>query len=420
MGRSFGARASRMQGDARERRRPFGPSSIAGGDPAPRGARIRAIGPPRGALRLGALAAVLVAVYVAGLGLEPLGANPYLRTASQLVEDGTLARGAWGMGFPLVIAPAEALGGTTAVELFLVAIAALGFVLGALLARRIVPEPYASAAAALAGLSAPAIVYAGEIAPPAMAGTLLAGATLCTVIARDAPRAAPVFGAAALLAVLPWLDPVYVVPAVPVAAALYVWCRRARHPTLGLIAVELAAASVVLYATLNERVYGGPTPWSALPSGESATGAFSLAEHLERAPRLITLWLDTGGGLLRWAPIFAFVFFSAWLLRRSRMEGLARVVPERAAAEAAAGLALAVVAAVLLVAVFLVPWLDDPMVGVPGFPAVHESGPLAAGHLVPALPVASALVAWGLRHAPRVGAVLGAATLALSAWLFVS
>ena len=368
-------------------------------------------------IRLAALAAVLVAVYVAGLGLEPVGANPYLRSAQALVDDGVLLRGAWGLGFPLLIAPLEAIG---AVEALLVGVAALGFVLGALLARRIVPEPYASAGAALAGLSAPAIVYAGEIGPEATAGTLLAGATLCTAIARDAPRPAPVFGAAALLAVLPWLDPRFVVPALPVAAALYVWCRRARRPTLGLIAVELAAASVVTYATLNERVFGGPTPWSALPAGVSATGAFSPAEHLERTPRLITLWLDTGAGLLRWAPIFAFVFFAVWLLRRSRAEGLARVVPERASAEAAAGLALAVVAAVLLVAVFLVPWIDDPPVAVPGFAAESESGPLTAGHLVPALPVAAALVAWGLRHAPRIGAVLGAATLALSVSLFVS
>ena len=69
-----------------------------------------------------------------------------------------------------------------AVELFLAAFAALGFVLAALLARRIVPEPYASAGVALAGLSVPAIVHAGEILPFAAAGTLLAGAALCAVI----------------------------------------------------------------------------------------------------------------------------------------------------------------------------------------------------------------------------------------------
>ena len=356
-------------------------------------------------MRFVALAAVLVAVYVAGLELEPRAGDEYLRTASALVEDGELVRGAWGLGFPLLIAPAEALGGARAVELFLVALAALGFVLGALLARRIVPEPYASAGAALAGLSAPAIVYAGEIGPEAAAGTLLAGASLCVALAYDAPRPAPAFGAAALLAVLPWLDPRYLVPAIPVAAALYVVCRRGRRPTLGLIAVELVGASVVLYATLNERLYGGPTPWSALPSGVSATGASSVAEYLERAPRLVTLWLDPAAGLLRWAPVFALVPFAAWLLRRSRWEGLARVVPERAGAEAAAALALAVFAAVLLVAAFLFPSIDTE--------------PFAARHLVPALPVAAALVAWGLRHAPRVGAALGVVTLAVSAALFM-
>jgi hypothetical protein len=356
-------------------------------------------------LRPAALAAVLVAAYVAGLGLEPRGGEVYLRTAETLLDQGEVVRGSWGIGFPLLIGPAEAVGGARAVELFLVALTAAGFVAGALLGRRIVPEPYASAGAALAGLSAPAIVYAGEIGPEAAAGTLLAGATLCTVIARDAPRSAPVFGAAAMLAVLPWLDPRDVIPALPVAAALYLFCRRARHPTLGLIAVELVGASVVLYATLNEQLYGGPTPWSALPAGVSATGALSIAGHLERAPRLVTLWLDPEAGLLRWAPIFAYVAFAAWLLQRSRWERLARVVPERAGAEAAAGLALAVVGAVLLVAAFLVPTIDTE--------------PFAARRLVPALPVAAALVAWGLRHAPRVGALLGAASLALSASLFI-
>jgi len=356
-------------------------------------------------VRLAVLAAVLVAVYVAGLGLEPRAGDEYLRTASALVDHGELRRGPWGIGFPLLIAPAEAIGGGQAVELLLVALAALGFVLGALLARRIVPEPYASAGAALAGLSAPAIVYAGEIGPEAVAGTLLAGAALCVAAVRDAPRRAPAIGAAALLAVLPWLDARYLVPAVPVAAALYVFCRRGRRPTLGLIAVELVGASVVLYATLNERLYGGPTPWSALPNGVSATGASSVTGYVERAPRLVTLWLDPSAGLLRWAPVFALVPFAAWLLQRSRREGLARVVPERAAAEAAAGLALAVFAAVLLVAAFLYPSID--------------AEPFAARHLVPALPAAGALVAWGLRHAPRIGAALGAVTLAVSVWLFI-
>jgi hypothetical protein len=82
---------------------------------------------------------------------------------------------------------------------------------------------------------------------------------------------------------------------------------------------------------------------------------------------------------------------------------MARAVPERADAEAAAGLSLLVCAAVVLVAAFAAPTLSGDW-----FPARH---------LVAAFPVAVGLVAWGLRHAPRVGAVLAALTLLGSAWL---
>jgi hypothetical protein len=340
-------------------------------------------------VRLFALWLLLFAVYLVGNEPPTSEELDYLRIATTLVHDGELVRSPLGLGFPLLIAPLEGLG-DEAVAVVLAAVAAFGFVLAALLARRIVPEPYASAGAGLAGLSVPAVASAATILPAATAGTLLAGAALCAVAA---PRRVPVFGAAALLATLPWLDPRLIVPAVPVAAALYLWCRQGRRATVGLIAVELVAASVVLYVTLNEQLYGGPTPWSALPSTVSATGADTVAEYLERLPRLVTVPVE----LLRWAPAFALVLYAAWLLRRSRAEELARIVPERAGAEAAAGLALAVVATVLLVAAFLVPTADDR-------------------YLVPALPVAGALVAWGLRHAPRVGAALAVATLALSAY----
>jgi hypothetical protein len=52
------------------------------------------------------------------------------------------------------------------------------------------------------------------------------------------------------------------------------------------------------------------------------------------------------------------------------------------------------------------------------FPTI-DTEPFVARHLVPALPVAAALVAWGLRHAPRVGAALGVVTLAVGAALFI-
>jgi hypothetical protein len=162
----------------------------------------------------------------------------------------------------------------------------------------------------------------------------------------------------------------------------------------------------VFYATLNERLYGGPTPYSAALPGRTPFGADSASEYVDRTPRLAALWLQRDYGLLRWAPVLALAFFAAWLLWRSRSEQLARVIPARATTEAAAGLALAICAAQLLVAAFAVPTMYGDW-----FPGRQ---------LAAALPAAAALCAWGLRHAPRVGAALGAVTLAASAWLLIA
>ena len=174
-----------------------------------------------------------------------------------------------GLGFPLLIAPVEGLG-DEAVEVVLAAVAALGFVLAALLARRIVPEPYASAGAGLAGLSAPAVAYAGTILPAMTAGDAARGRDAVRGHgARDAAAGAGLRGGGdarrAAVARSAARDPGAAgrrraVPLVP---------RAARRGTMGLIAVELAVASLVLYATLNERLYGGFTPWSQHPSAPS-------------------------------------------------------------------------------------------------------------------------------------------------------
>jgi hypothetical protein len=359
------------------------------------------------ALRLVALWAVLFAVYAAGIGIDPRSGDElvHLRIAKTLIDDGQVEDLPQGAGFALLIAPARELGGARAVELMLAAIAALGFVLAALLARRIVPEPYASAGAALAGLSPPATAHGAAIYPELLAGTLLAGGALCAASARERPRKSTALGGGAMLAVLPWLSPLLVIPAAPVALALYTWCRRGRRPLLGLVSVELIGGSLVFYATLNERLYGGPTPWSANPPGVTATGAQTAVDYLERLPRLATAWVDPSAGLLRWAPVFALVFYAGWLLWRSQRTGLSRVVSARAGAEATAELALAIVGAQLLVAAFLVPSL--------------ETRHFAALHLAPALPVAGALVAWGLRHQPRIGGLLGVITLAASVWVLL-
>ena len=398
-------------------------------------------GSPRGALRLVALWVVLFAVYAAGLGVEASAGSPfgsdephYLLIAESIVSDGDLdltdeydsrAYAPWvegelepsgeptglvlrepqGAGFPALIAPAYALGGARAVELFLAAIAALGFVLAALLARRIVPEPYASAGAALVGLSPPAVAYATAVLPELAAGTLVIGAALCAVAARERPRVATVLGGGALLAIVPWLGIKFALPALPVAVALFRWPRRAGRRLLAIAGAELVVGSLVFYATLNERLYGGPTPNSAGLPGRAPFGADSATDYLERIPRLAGLWLDREYGLLRWAPVLALAFFAIWLLWRSQRDQLARLVPARATAEAAAGLALAICAGQLVVAAF-------------GAPTMYGDW-FPGRELVAALPAMAVLCAWGLRHAPRAGAALGAVTLGTTAALLV-
>jgi hypothetical protein len=165
-------------------------------------------------------------------------------------------------------------------------------------------------------------------------------------------------------------------------------------------------ASLVAFATVNDVLYGGLTPYSAADPGRPATGASDAGDYLERVPRLVGLFLDRDGGLLRWAPVLALAFGSVWLLWRSRRERLADLLPERLDVEIAAALALLVCGATVAVAAFGAPTTEGSW-----FPGRH---------LVAALPCAAALCAWVLRHAPRTGAALGAVTLLGSAWLLVA
>jgi hypothetical protein len=351
---------------------------------------------------------VLFAAYAATLGVDAgrggarhAGAETaYLRAADRLAGgDGLDRADPHGAGFPALLVPAHAVGGATAVELLLAAVAALAFVLGAALARRVVPDPWATWAALLAGLSPPALAHATAVTPALTAGALLAGAVLCALAVRERPSMRFAFGGAALLAVLPWLDPWLLVPALPVALLLARWTARRGRSLVALGTAEVQLASLVFYVSLNDRLYGGFTPLAV--ADDPVTGTSGLDGYAGRLPRLATLWVQREVGLLRWAPVLLLAFLGAWLLWRSRRERLGRLVAERRDAEHAAFLALAVCAAQVMVAVFALPRLG----GMPG-------AALAVG-----LPCAVPLVAWGLRHAPRAGLVLGVLTLVGSVWL---
>ena len=306
----------------------------------------------------------------------------------------------YGIGMSLLVAPAYAIGGAVAVELFMAALAALAFVLAAALARRVVPDPWATWAAVLAALSPPALAQATAVAPLLPAGALLCAAALCALRARERPLMRNAFGGGLALALLPWLDPWLLIPAAPVAFLLARWTARRGRSVVALGSLEIQLASLVFYASLNERLYGGLTPLAVADA--PATGASSLSDYAERLPRLVGAGLERDAGLLRWAPVVALVLLGAWLLLRSRRVRLARLVAEQRDAEHAAFLALAVCGAQLIAAAFTTPSLAG----------------LGAA-LVPALPCAVAPMAWGLRHAPVAGWALGALTLAGSLWLVV-
>ncbi|HEV2774833.1 MAG TPA: hypothetical protein VGV90_04510 [Solirubrobacteraceae bacterium] len=389
--------------------------------------------------RAAALWLVLFAAYAATIGLPAFGSSQfggdephYLLTAESIVSDrdldlrdeyAGLAYRDWypyvlerhgrlrngqaneptGAGFALLIAPAYALGGPLAVQLLLAAIAALAFVLAAALARRIVPEPWATGAALACGLSPPALAYSTTVTPELTAGALVAAAAVLALRVRELPRIRWVASAAFALGLLPWLGLQFTVAALVIALAMLAWLRRRARGFALLVAVEVILFSIVMFVTVNEQLFGGFTPSAAALPGDRLD-ALGAGDFLDRAPRLVGLWVDRDVGVLRWAPLVALAFYGLWLLWRSRRDHIARIVPERAVVEAAATLCALVCGAQVLVATFVAPALVGFF-----FPGRY---------LIAALPVAVGLVAWGMRQAPRTGAALVGLTVVSSLWWY--
>jgi hypothetical protein len=270
---------------------------------------------------------VLFAAYAATIGLHAFGSSQfggdephYLLTAESIVSDhdvdlrdeyaarayrewypyvlerhGRLTNGQanepHGIGFPLLIAPAYALGGTLAVQLLMAAIAALAFSLGAALARRVAPEPWASAAALACGLSPPALAYSTTVSPELTAGALLSFAALLALRVRELPRIRWVAGAAIALAYLPWLGLSFALSGAVIAVAMVQWLRRRARGFAVLVTAEVLLFSAVMFVTINDQLFGGFTPTVAdVPgSGLDELGAEDIAD---RAPRMVGLWLD--------------------------------------------------------------------------------------------------------------------------------
>ena len=305
-----------------------------------------------------------------------------------------------GVGLPLLVAPAYAVAGPIGAELLVAALLALAFAAATSLARRLVPEPWATTSVLVAGLSPPALGWATAVSPEPVAAAAAAGAAVFALRVRDDPNWRRATGSALLIAVLPWLGAKFFVLAVVCAAALARWLSRRRRGMAAFAAVEIVLFSAVMLITVNERLYGGLTPYAAVPR---PTAADDAADYLERVPRLVTALFGTESGLLVYAPFGVLAFVALAVTVRLVRERLAVAVPGVVDTEVAAGFLAAACAVQLLVAAFLSPGLEDA-----AFPGRE---------LVPALPFGAALCALGLRHAPRAGAALAAVTLGASIWL---
>ncbi len=389
-----------------------------------------------------ALGLLLFAVYAATLGLNAFGGSDYagaephyLLAAQSIVDDhdvdldnqyaarsyeayypyslakhgrdtNGLLYETYGVGFPLLISPAYALGGAKAVELMMAALAALCLALAYRLALRVVPDPWALGGTLAVGLSAPMVAYGSAVYPEVAGALVLVATALLALALNERVTRRGAFACFALLGLLPWLG-IQLVPAGVVigsyaARSLF----RSRRRTLAVGASEVAFFSAALYAGINESLYGGVTPYSAALPGQSATGAGGVVDHLERAYRLVALFIDRDYGLLRWAPVFGLALVGLAVLYRSRRDGLARAVPGLRAGERAATMCALAVGTQLLVAAYLAPTMFGPW-----FPGRH---------LFIALPLAVPLLGLGLRRLPRLGAALAVVSVAASAWLYVA
>ena len=387
--------------------------------------------------RVLALWLLLFAVYAGTLGLRAFGDSEYggdephyLLAAHSIVEDGDLdvlddyrereyddffpyeldmhgqvregvLHEPHGVGFPLLIAPAYALGGERGVELLMAALAALAVAISYALALRVVPDPWALGAALAFGLSPPMLAYGTAVYPETAAAAALAGATLLALRLNERVRRRYGVACFALLGTLPWLGTKFLPAGIVVAVFAVARMRAQRRALLAIGSVELALFSVATYVGVNEALYDGPTPYA----GDHATDAEFPLGYLERSYRIVALWIDRDYGLLSWAPVLVLALLGLWLFARARRERLVRVLPEHHRAQAAAGLCAATLGAQVAVAAFLAPTMFGFW-----FPGRH---------VLAALPLVVPLVAWGLRHVPRTGVALAALTVAGSAWLYL-
>ena len=214
------------------------------------------------------------------------------------------------------------------------------------------------------------------------------------------------FACFALLGALPWLGTKFVAAGVVIGAVAVraLWQGAAADAGGGRGGAARCSRWRSTWRS-TRRSTAAPRPYAADAPGESATDASSPGGYLERAYRLVALFIDREYGLLRWAPVFVLAFVGLWWLWHSHRERLAQAVPGRARDRAVGRLCAAALGAQLLVAAFVAPTMFGFW-----FPPRHLLAGAAAGGPARGHGACATL--------PRLGSVLAVLTVAGSAWLY--
>ncbi len=318
-----------------------------------------------------------------------------------------------GIGLGAALAPAywvgyhTGIGGRLAVQLWCAMLLAAAFVLALGLARRVVPDPWATRGVLLVAVSPPALLGATQIGPTAPAALLLTGAVAACLSVRDEPRWRFAVLSAFCAALLPWVWLPLAPVALLVAAALIRWMRRRRRGFTGFVALEILLLSAFIYITVHDRMFGGPTPWFPEVGWSLPTFFDGLGHAIGRAfGAPLGLLIDRDLGLLRWAPVLALVGVAGWRLLRWRRARLYRTFADEIHVEVIAAFLLLVFVVATVPYAILSPWPGVNWLGGPG--------------AATALPVIAATVGWGWQRTPRTAAVLAGLTVLATAWLLVA
>jgi hypothetical protein len=351
---------------------------------------------------------------VVGLQDGRLTSNVAVQRDARGREGPPLAPGGYieptGLGLGAVLAPAYWAGRTTgigaplAVQLFCAGLLAAAFVLALGLARRIVPDPWATRGVLAIAVCPPVVIGATQIGPAAPTALLLTGAVSSALAVRDHPRTAAALACATLCALVPWIWLPLAPAALLVAAALARWMRRRRRGLMGYLALEVLLLSAFILVTVYDRVYGGPTPWAPQVGWSLPTffdGAGDVVARIVTSP--LGVLLDRDFGLLRWAPVLALVGVAVWRLVHWRRSRLFRVFADEIHVEVSVLFLLLVFVAAVVPYAILSPW-----------PATNWLGGAGA---IAALPVVAAVVGWAWQRVPRTGAALATVTVIGTAWM---